>query len=111
MSAAAPAAGSAPGADESDSHAYPGSRGEPCGCDEAIGRLFEYLDAEMPEPDCVRVAAHLAVCASCHDAASAERHVRELLRRSCQQTAPEALRVRVVAEMIVRRVRGAVGAD
>lgn len=75
----------------------------PCGCEEAIDRLFEYLDAEMSEPDCLRVAAHLAVCDGCLDAASAERHVRELLRRSCTQAAPETLRVRVVAQFSVRR--------
>jgi mycothiol system anti-sigma-R factor len=82
---------------------------EPCGCDEAIERLYEYLDAEIPEPECLRIAAHLAICTSCHDAASAERHVRTLLRRSCLERAPEALRVRVLAEMIVHRGRGAVG--
>ena len=109
MSAAAPAAGPAPGAEER--RATAGPQGEACGCDEAINRLFEYLDAEVPEPDCLRIAAHLAVCTDCHDAAGAERHVRALLRRSCQERAPEALRVRVYAEMLVRRVRGAVAAD
>lgn len=83
----------------------------PCDCTEAIDRLYEYLDAELPEPDCLRISAHLAVCESCHDAAGAERHIRSLLRRSCLERAPETLRVRVLAEMIVRRVRGAVTAD
>jgi anti-sigma factor (TIGR02949 family) len=104
-------AGATPAAGSSSEAEEPGSRTGPCGCDEAISRLYEYLDAEMPEPDCLRVAAHLAVCADCHDAAGAERHVRELLRRSCVERAPETLRMRVVAEMIVRRVRGVVGAE
>lgn len=75
-----------------------------CGCDEAIDRLFEYLDAELPEPDCLRLAAHLAVCDGCLDAASAEKHVRDLLRRSCAESAPETLRVRVVSQLTVWRV-------
>ncbi len=88
----------------------PGAR-ERCECDEAIDRLFEYLDAEMPESDLVRVSAHLAACHGCEDAAGAERHVRELLRRSCLESAPERLRVRVVAQLSVRQVRGRTGAD
>jgi anti-sigma factor (TIGR02949 family) len=84
---------------------------DPCGCEEAIDRLFEYLDAEMPESDTLRVGAHLAMCHSCEDAAGAEQHVRELLRRSCRESAPETLRVRVIAELMVRRVRGSVSFD
>ncbi len=32
-----------------------------CGtdCDEALGRLFEYLDSELDAPDAERVRAHL----------------------------------------------------
>ena len=77
----------------------------PCGCDEALARLFEYLDAELPEPDCLRLAAHLAVCDHCLDAASAEKHLRALLRRSCVERAPEELRVRVVTQLTVLRVQ------
>ncbi len=84
----------------------PAGAGErtPCGCDEAIDRLFEYLDAELPEPDCLRLAAHIAVCDGCLDAAGAERHVRDLIRRSCAESAPETLRVRVVSQLTVWRV-------
>jgi anti-sigma factor (TIGR02949 family) len=78
----------------------------PCGCEEALARLFEYLDAELPEPDCLRLAAHLAICEHCLDAAGAEEHVRSLIRRSCVEPAPEALRVRVVAQLSVLRVQG-----
>lgn len=87
------------------------AKNDACGCEEAIDRLFEYLDAEMPESDTLRVTAHLKACHSCEDAASAEQHVRELLRRSCRESAPETLRVRVIAELTLRRVRGSVSAD
>jgi anti-sigma factor (TIGR02949 family) len=103
MSAARPSAGPNPGDGDVVGH--------DCECDEAIDRLFEYLDAEMPESDTLRVAAHLAACHGCEDAAGAERHVRELLRRSCQESAPETLRIRVVAQLMVRQVRGSLGAD
>ncbi len=78
--------------------------GAPCGCDEAIERLFEYLDSEVTDSDCLRIAAHLGVCDGCLDAASAEKHVRELIRRSCVESAPEELRVRVVAQLTVLQV-------
>ena len=75
----------------------------PCGCEEAINRLFEYLDAEMPESDCRRLREHIVACDDCHHAADAEQHVRELLRRSCVEQAPEALRVRVITQILLRR--------
>lgn len=103
MSASGPSAGAHPGDGDAVRHG--------CECDEAIDRLFEYLDAEMPESDTLRVSAHLAACHGCEDAAGAERHVRELLRRSCLESAPETLRMRVVAQLLVREVRGSVGAD
>jgi anti-sigma factor (TIGR02949 family) len=84
----------------------PRAAAAPCGCEEALARLFEYLDAELPEPDCLRLAAHLAVCEHCLDAAGAEEHVRTLIRRSCVERAPEALRVRVVAQLTVLRFGG-----
>ncbi len=105
MRAAGPGAGPHPGDWE-----VPGAR-DGCGCEEAIDRLFEYLDSEMPESDTARVSAHLAACHGCEDAAGAERHVRELLRRSCLESAPETLRVRVVAQLMVRQVRGGAVAD
>lgn len=76
----------------------------PCGCDEAIARLYEYMDAELPESDCARLAAHLAVCPTCHDAVSAEEHLRAVLRRSCVEAAPERLRLRVVTQITRLRV-------
>lgn len=76
----------------------------PCGCEEALDRLFEFLDAELPSPDRGRLAAHLSVCPHCLDAASAERHVRALIRRSCTERAPETLRMRVIAQLTVMRV-------
>lgn len=82
-----------------------------CGCEEAINRLFEFLDAEVSDWDRRRIEAHIAGCASCDDAASAERHVRALLRRSCREAAPESLRLRVVAQLVVGRIPGRLASD
>ena len=76
-----------------------------CDCREALERLFEYLDSEMPDSDCRRLRDHISACQACHDAADAEQHVRELLRRSCTESAPSALRVRVLTQILVRRSR------
>ncbi len=76
-----------------------------CDCREALERLFEFLDSEMPDSDCRRLKEHIAACQACHDAVDAEQHVRELLRRSCTESAPSALRVRVITQILVRRSR------
>jgi anti-sigma factor (TIGR02949 family) len=74
-----------------------------CRCDEALDRLEEYLDHETSELDTGRLQAHLSECASCLDEADYERRLRALLKRSCAETAPEALRLRVVSQLTVIR--------
>lgn len=76
-----------------------------CRCEEALERLEEYLDSEIEELDANRLRAHLSECVSCFGEAEVERRVKALLRRSCYETAPETLRVRVRTEITVLRAR------
>lgn len=72
-------------------------------CDQALGRLFEYLDAELGAPDAVLVRQHLEECAPCLDEYDVEVVVKNLVRRCCQESAPEDLRLRIHAQLTLLR--------
>jgi anti-sigma factor (TIGR02949 family) len=68
-----------------------------CGCDKARAELEEYLHREVSPQDHADITEHLASCTDC-----SEEHVVALtlmlkVRRACNETAPEELRVSVRA--------------
>jgi mycothiol system anti-sigma-R factor len=77
-----------------------------CGnnCSDALERLWEYLDAELEAPDSEVIRAHLAECQGCLEEYDVEVVVKNLVRRGCQETAPDALRVRIHEQLTVMRV-------
>lgn len=74
-------------------------------CEEALAHLAEFLDSELPEADCGRIRQHLADCEPCLDAYDAQDHLKKLVRRSCGETAPADLQVRIRAQLTVLRAR------
>jgi len=78
----------------------------PCGnnCDDALDRLWEYLDAELEAPDSDVVRAHLAECQGCLEEYDVEVVVKNLVRRGCQEVAPDTLRTRIHEQLTVMRV-------
>lgn len=80
-------------------------RDERCRCEEALGKLEEYLDSEVDEMDARRLRAHLQECSSCFGEAELEQRLRAVLRRSCGERAPETLRLRVRSQITVIRSR------
>lgn len=76
---------------------------EACRCEELLERLYEYLDSEIPETDCARLRAHVEECGTCLEATTVETNLRQILRRSCAEVAPEELRVRVITQIEVLR--------
>ena len=74
-----------------------------CSCDELRDRLYEFLDRELADSECARLRRHVDECPSCHEAADAEEHIRQLLRRSCAERAPQELRAKVVAQLTILR--------
>ena len=82
--------------------------GAPCGCDEAVGRLWEYVDSELEDLDARRVQAHLDECAPCLEEEQVELVLKQLVRRCCQEEAPETLRVRIHEQLTVLRLRTSV---
>jgi len=66
--------------------------------------LFELLDAQMPDEMAARLRRHCETCPHCSDLASAEAHIRHILRRSCcGEPAPATLRVRITSQIAVYR--------
>lgn len=79
--------------------------GASCGCDEAVERLWEYVDSELGDLDHDRVEAHLHECASCLEEEQLELVLKQVVRRVCREQAPETLRVRIQEQLTVLRMR------
>ncbi|MEE6282700.1 mycothiol system anti-sigma-R factor [Georgenia sunbinii] len=77
----------------------------PCNCEELLEQLYEFVDSEISEAQCARLREHVRLCPTCREATDAETHLRLLLRRSCAETAPTGLRLRVVAQISMLRAR------
>lgn len=72
-------------------------------CEEALDRLFEYIDGELTPAELEQVGAHLKDCPPCE----AERQLNEKIKTRVSSTggecAPEALRARIVATLQAAR--------
>lgn len=70
-----------------------------CGCDKAKAELEEYLHDELARDDAKDIREHMAGCLDC----SSELHVgvvmTEAVQRACRETAPEELRLQVLAKL------------
>lgn len=73
-------------------------------CSEVLDRVYEYLDGEMPTSDYGKVKHHLEECSPCLKEFGIEDEVKRLVKRSCQDPAPEDLRARVLAKISALRV-------
>lgn len=58
-----------------------GAGPDPLSCEEALERLFAYLDGELEEAQRERVAEHFEVCRRCYPRLEFERSFMEAVRR------------------------------
>ncbi|BDZ42927.1 hypothetical protein GCM10025865_22260 [Paraoerskovia sediminicola] len=79
----------------------PHATGGESDCAHALSHLYEYLDSEMTEDDEAKMRAHIAHCSPCLAELGAEELVKQLVRRSCHEQAPESLRLRIRAQLSV----------
>ncbi|MGV8967339.1 MAG: mycothiol system anti-sigma-R factor [Cellulomonas sp.] len=86
-------------ADETGLHAG----ADPVECREALERLSEFLDSELAESDGDRIREHLADCEPCLSEYDLEDHIKKLVRRSCSESAPAELHVRIRSRLTVLR--------
>jgi anti-sigma factor (TIGR02949 family) len=70
-------------------------------CEHALVHLNEYLDSEMTPEDERRMRAHVAHCSPCLAELSVEELVKQLVRRSCAERAPDTLRVRIREQLTI----------
>lgn len=79
---------------------------EGCGpnCEQALGRLFAYVDSELTPSDAAQVRAHVEDCRPCLDEMAVETMLKELVKRCCQEQAPADLRLKIHARLTEIRV-------
>lgn len=75
-------------------------------CQDCVQALYPYLDRELSEVEIQQVQVHLNACPPCLHAFHFEESLRRLVQVRChEQRAPETLRVRIQAQLIVERQR------
>ena len=77
-----------------------------CGnnCQDALDRLWEYLDAELGALDAETVRGHLAECEGCLEEYDVDVVVKTIVKRGCQEAAPDGLRLKIHEQLTVLRV-------
>ncbi|PKQ25457.1 MAG: mycothiol system anti-sigma-R factor [Actinobacteria bacterium HGW-Actinobacteria-4] len=68
-------------------------------CEEALDRLFEYMDHELPEDQLQRIGAHLKDCPPCEAEHRINEKIKHLVARTGGEVAPEALRDRILVTL------------
>ena len=70
-----------------------------CGCAKAKRDLEEYLHHELERSEYSDITDHLANCVDCSDEVHLGRVLTEAVKRACDDTAPEQLRLQVVSRL------------
>ncbi|MGH7545838.1 MAG: zf-HC2 domain-containing protein [Gemmatimonadota bacterium] len=77
-------------------------------CEEAIARLWDFLDGELDAPDEAAVRKHLEFCSRCYPQYDFQRAYFEFTRRLREgERAPPDLRRRLFQRILVEDARGA----
>jgi len=66
-------------------------------CQDALDRLFEYIDQELPEDQIKEIAAHLKACPPCEAEARVAERIKQMVAGCPQEQAPEHLKARILA--------------
>lgn len=68
-------------------------------CEEALDRLFEYIDHELPEEQLRRIGEHLKDCPPCEAEHRINEKIKHLVARAGGDVAPDRLRERVLTTL------------
>jgi mycothiol system anti-sigma-R factor len=74
-------------------------------CRDALERMDEFVDGEIPTAESDEIASHLADCPPCMRMFALEQLLKALVARSCADSAPPQLRARVVANLLSVRIQ------
>ncbi len=64
-------------------------------CVDYLERIVFFIDNELDESDCSEVRVHLEECGPCLEKYDLQRIVKQVVARSCSESAPDGLRERV----------------
>lgn len=64
-------------------------------CEEAVHRIYHFLDGELTDERRRAIAAHLDLCGPCVDAYGFESELRRVVADRCRDHVPERLRARI----------------
>ena len=64
-------------------------------CNDAVERLYHYLDGELDDSRRAQIQRHLDECLPCLEAFDFEAELRQVIARKCRETVPEQLRIRI----------------
>ncbi len=78
-------------------------------CAEILERVFVFIDNELDDADCATIQRHLDECGPCLDEYDLETKVKALVKKSCSEHAPDALRERVLFS--IRQVQITIAED
>jgi len=70
--------------------------GEHIDCTDAVHVLYQFLDGELTETRRLEIQTHLRACLPCWEAFDFEAELKLFIGKRCQETAPDALRERVI---------------
>ena len=70
-------------------------------CDDALHRVYEYLDGEMTMWRRRAIARHLDECPPCADGFTFEVELRRIVVSKCQEQAPPSLCIRIAEPLDV----------
>jgi len=74
-------------------------------CVDYIERIVYFIDNELDQADCAVVEMHLRECGPCLERHDLQKAVKQLVARSCSESAPESLRDRVRLQLREVRVQ------
>lgn len=75
--------------------ALAGVHAEDDACAAAVERLWSYVDHELDAGEAAELREHLADCTPCLEEYGIDVVLKTVVRRGCQESAPETLRVRI----------------
>lgn len=72
-------------------------------CEEALTKLFEYIDGELSDEELLRIGAHLKDCPPCEAEHRINEKIRLLVSKANGESAPHQLRERVLSTIQMAR--------
>ncbi|WP_285725360.1 mycothiol system anti-sigma-R factor [Psychromicrobium xiongbiense] len=75
--------------------------------DARVERIYEYLDGALSSEDLTAIRDHLASCPDCAGEYDLECLIRSVIKRSCAEVAPEALKSSILDRIHAMKTVGA----